>query len=189
MDPMNGLELGRRVKQLRLHKGLTLKEIEAKVGVSATHVSEVERGKTSPTVGALSKIALALEVNASFLIDFPMGRVVSVTRPGSRLELNTSDHAASMEVLTREQPYAELSFFLVTLAPDQKGKIVREARPGDKLIHVLDGVLEISVGVGRTYILKRGDTLHFKASHPQELRNLGERPSRLIWADWPRFTL
>ena len=48
-----------------LAKGLTLKEIEAKVGVSATHVSEVERGKTSPTVGALSKIAAALEVNAS----------------------------------------------------------------------------------------------------------------------------
>ena len=54
MNQMNGLELGRRVKQLRLQKGMTLKEIESKVGVSATHVSEVERGKTSPTVGVPS---------------------------------------------------------------------------------------------------------------------------------------
>lgn len=78
MNQTNGMELGRRVKQLRLQKGMTLKEIEAKVGVSATHVSEVERGKTSPTVGALSKIAAALEVNASYLIDFPIGQEVSV---------------------------------------------------------------------------------------------------------------
>ncbi len=101
MNQTNGMELGRRVKQLRLQKGMTLKEIEAKVGVSATHVSEVERGKTSPTVGALSKIAAALEVNASYLIDFPIGQEVSVTRPGSRPSLVLTGHSIQMDVLTR----------------------------------------------------------------------------------------
>lgn len=188
MDQANGMELGRRVKQLRLQKGLTLKEIEAKVGVSATHVSEVERGKTSPTVGALSKIAAALEVNASYLIDFPIGQKVSVTRPGSRPTLHLTGKAVQMEVLTREQPYAEMSFFMVTIAPDLKEKFFRDARPGDKFLYIVDGVLEITVG-GKTFILKRGDSLHFKASHPQELNNLGDRPCKLLWADWPRFTL
>ena len=185
---MNGQELGRRVKELRLQKGLTLKDIEGRVGVSATHVSEVERGKTSPTVGALSKIAAALEVNASFLVDFPAGDPVSVTRPGARMILNFPDLSVQMEVLTREQPYAELSFFLITIQPDLKRKVVREARPGDKFLHVIEGVLEITVG-GRIFILKRGDGLHFKASQSQELNNLGDGPCRLIWADWPRFTL
>ena len=70
---MNNTELGRRIKQLRLAQALTLKDIESKGGVSATHVSEIERGKTSPTVGALAKIAEALEVNPSFLVDLPVG--------------------------------------------------------------------------------------------------------------------
>ena len=188
MDQSDGLELGRRVKQLRLQKGMTLKEVEAKVGVSATHVSEVERGKTSPTVGALSKIEAALEVNASFLIDFPIGQQVSVTRPGSRPTLVLSGHSVQMEVLTREQPYAEMSLFMVTIAPDLKERLYREARPGDKFLHIVDGVLEITVG-GKTFILKRGDSLHFKATQPQELNNLGDRPCKLLWADWPRFTL
>lgn len=188
MNQTNGMELGRRVKQLRLQKGMTLKEIEAKVGVSATHVSEVERGKTSPTVGALSKIAAALEVNASYLIDFPIGQEVSVTRPGSRPSLVLSGHSIQMDVLTREQPYAEISLFVVTIAPDLREKLFREARPGDKFLYIIEGVLEITVG-GKTFILKRGDSLHFKASQPQELNNLGDRPCKLLWADWPRFTL
>lgn len=188
MNSMNGAELGRRVKQLRLQKGLTLKEIEARVGVSATHVSEVERGKTSPTVGALSKIAAALEVNASYLIDFPIGQAVSVTRPGERLGITTPEHEFVFDVLTREQPYAEISLFLATINPDQKHRLHREARPGDKFLLVIDGIIEITLGT-RSYVLKRGDSLHFKASQPQELKNLGDTPCRILWADWPRFTL
>lgn len=188
MDSMNGAELGRRVKQLRLQKGLTLKDIEARVGVSATHVSEVERGKTSPTVGALSKIAAALEVNASYLIDFPIGQRVSVTRPGERLGITTPAHEFVFDVLMQEQPYAEISLFLATILPDQKQKLHREARPGDKFLHVIDGIVEITLGV-RSYVLKRGDSLHFKASQTQELKNLGDTPCRILWADWPRFTL
>jgi transcriptional regulator with XRE-family HTH domain len=187
MNNMNGLELGRRVKQLRLQKGLTLKEIESKVGVSATHVSEVERGKTSPTVGALCKIAAALGVNASYLIDFPLGQLVSVTRPGSRPKLTTGDRVEA-EILTREQPYADISLLLVTLQPDMKEKFIRDARPGDKFLHVIDGLVEIAVGE-KTFLLKRGDSLHFKASQPQWLQNMGDRPCRILWADWPRYTL
>ena len=63
--------LGDRVRRTRQEKGLTLKQIEIKVGISATHVSEIERGNTSPTIGALEKIAEALGVLPSYLIDIP----------------------------------------------------------------------------------------------------------------------
>jgi len=48
-------EIGRRIKKVREEKHLTLKNVEAKAGISATHISEIERGKTSPTVGALMR--------------------------------------------------------------------------------------------------------------------------------------
>jgi transcriptional regulator with XRE-family HTH domain len=188
MTQLSGSELGRRVKHFRLQKGMTLKEIEAKVGVSATHVSEVERGKTSPTVGALCKIAAALGVNASYLIDFPVGREVSVTRPDSRFVLTVPNHWVDCEVLTREQPYAEITMLVVILQPDQPQRFLREARPGDKFLYIIEGLVEIKVG-DQTYLLKRGDSLHFKASQVQELQNMGEGPCRILWADWPRYTL
>jgi transcriptional regulator with XRE-family HTH domain len=40
--------LGQRLKACRTEAGLTLKAMEARAGVSATHISEIERGKTSP---------------------------------------------------------------------------------------------------------------------------------------------
>ena len=43
-------QLGERLKRFRLDRNLTLKEVELKAKVSATHVSEIERGMTSPTV-------------------------------------------------------------------------------------------------------------------------------------------
>ena len=58
------VEVGRRIKQYRQKYNLTLKEIEARVNVSATHVSEIERGKTSPTIGALSRIAQAFALSS-----------------------------------------------------------------------------------------------------------------------------
>ncbi len=48
---MNNIELGRRIKQLRLAQALTLKDIESKVGVSATHVSEIEREEPPRRLG------------------------------------------------------------------------------------------------------------------------------------------
>ncbi len=185
---MNNLELGRRIKQLRLSQGFTLKDIEGKVGVSATHVSEIERGKTSPTVGALARIAEALEVNPSFLVDIPVGDDVSHTHTGERDRIVGPRNGTGWEILTTEKPYAEISMFILELGADMGEPIVRPPRPGDKFLHVIEGVLQIELNE-ETHVLRRGDSIHFKASIPLKLLNLGDKPCRVFWADWPRFTL
>src|SRR5690349_14386939 len=62
-------ELGRRIRKLRLERRMTLKQVEQASGLSATHLSEIERGRTSPTIGALVRIARALEKDASYFIE------------------------------------------------------------------------------------------------------------------------
>jgi len=187
-SPVNNIELGRRIKQIRLSQGYTLKDIESKVGVSATHVSEVERGKTSPTVGALGKIAQALDVNPSFLVDLPVGEEVSLTRQAARVVLTGPNEAARWEILTTENPYAELSLFVLVLEADMPAPLVRPPRPGDKFIHMIEGIVEIELS-DEKYLLRKGDSIHFKSSQPLKILNLSEGESRLFWADWPRYTL
>ncbi|MCK4915882.1 MAG: helix-turn-helix transcriptional regulator, partial [Candidatus Eisenbacteria sp.] len=41
-------EVGQRVRLARFRRDLTLKEVAIRSGMSATHISEIERGKTSP---------------------------------------------------------------------------------------------------------------------------------------------
>ena len=62
-------EIGRRIKKIREENHFTLKNVEAKAGISATHISEIERGKTSPTIGALIRIADALGKDPAYFIE------------------------------------------------------------------------------------------------------------------------
>jgi transcriptional regulator with XRE-family HTH domain len=73
--------IGKRLKAARVDRGLTLKAVEAACGVSATHISEIERGAASPTVGALEKIARALGRRAGYFLEADeIGEFSLVTR-------------------------------------------------------------------------------------------------------------
>src|SRR5262245_39714595 len=62
-------ELGRRIRKCRLDSRMTLKAVEQASGLSATHLSELDRGRTSPTIEALVRIARALKRDASYFIE------------------------------------------------------------------------------------------------------------------------
>lgn len=177
--------LGRRVRRIRQEKGLTLKQIEAKVHVSATHISEIERGNTSPTVGALEKIAQALEVLPSHLIDLPAIPELRVQHGEERKSLSTERGMVVLDPLTDRSARSDLSYFVATIKAD--GQV--EAAPGhqgEEFCYVLEGLLEVAVD-GTSYVLRPGDALHFKAARPHRIRNLSPTPSRSLWAVRPRL--
>ncbi len=76
--------LGFRVREIRQRRKMTLKDVESSSGLSATHISEIERGMTSPTVGALIRIAGALEKDPGFFIEPRELDEVCVTSNGDR---------------------------------------------------------------------------------------------------------
>lgn len=180
-----GKILGRRIRRIRQEKGLTLKQIEARVKVSATHISEIERGKTSPTVGALERISNALEVPVSHLIDLPSTPDLEVRRPDPRRALRMSGGEVQLEPLTDRHTPSDMSLFLATL---ESHAVLDEApgHVGEEFCYVLDGYLEVGVN-GQTHILKRGDTIHFKANQAHRLRNLSSQPVRTLWAVRPKL--
>jgi len=177
--------LGRRVRRIRQERGLTLKQIEAKVGVSATHISEIERGNTSPTIGALDRIAGALGVLPSYLIDIPPLPELRVQHPEDRRSLQMSQGMVVLDPLTDRGAWSEMSLFVATIQANGQVEGVPGHR-GEEFCYVLDGILEVVVN-GASYVLRRGDTIHFKAVFPHRMRNLSPTPSRTLWAVRPRL--
>lgn len=177
--------LGRRVRRIRQEKGLTLKQIEARVGVSATHVSEIERGNTSPTIGALERIADALGVLPCYLIDIPPLPELRVQRHDDRKPLTMDRGAVSLDPLTDRLANSEMSLFVASISPN--GQVVSgPGHHGEEFCYVLEGILEVNVN-GTSHVLRPGDTVHFKATHPHRIRNLTSTPSRTLWATRPRL--
>jgi uncharacterized cupin superfamily protein len=181
-------ELGERIKRFRLERNLTLKEAELKAKVSATHVSEIERGMTSPTVGALAKIASALGTEPSYFLQNNAYPAVSVVRRGERRVLSYDDWGARLNCLSKGIATARLSFLEVELKPGLTDSLEPLTHTGEELIHVLKGVVEIHVAHER-HLLKEGDSLHFQSREPHTIKNIGDGQARLLWVASPPFRL
>src|SRR5262252_4626597 len=93
-------ELGRRIKLLRISLGLTLKDLEERGGISATHVSEIERGKASPTVGALGRIARALGLRPAVLVEPRTLPEITIMRAAERPARRVQWGSAMLEAVT-----------------------------------------------------------------------------------------
>jgi len=86
------VEIGKRLKRLRLEKGSTQKELAARVrgGLDYTYIGKIERGEQLPSLKILIKISEALSVPVGY---FFLGEAVPAVNeiPADKLKLLTKD--------------------------------------------------------------------------------------------------
>lgn len=61
---------GKRIKQLRMQKGLSQEELGYEAGLHRTYIGQIERAEKNITLKNIAKIAKELDVNISELFDF-----------------------------------------------------------------------------------------------------------------------
>jgi len=177
-------QLGERIRRLRLARDLTLKQVGERAGVSPTHLSEIERGKTSPTVGALIRIARALGEEASRLVEAGPGPGLALTRRSDRT-IVLSGGTLLRTVPGPIEP-GDLTVAELLLPPGQPSP--RQAEYGEEFLLVLEGAVELSLG-DRRHALRAGDAIHFSATTPHDVRNAGTLPARVLWVTSPPVKL
>jgi transcriptional regulator with XRE-family HTH domain len=180
-------ELGRRIKALRRARGLTLKDLEERGGISATHVSEIERGRASPTVGALGRIARALGMRPATLVEPHALPEISVTRAEERAARLIRLGSATLEAVTEPVRAAMLGAHLVTL-PVAREPAFSHRHEGEEWATVLAGTAQARVGA-EAFVLCEGDSIHFRAHHEHSYANLASSPAVLLIAGRPRLVL
>jgi transcriptional regulator with XRE-family HTH domain len=65
MEPQEAL--GHAVRELRLERGLTQRQLADAADVNETWVSHIEAGRTNPAWGTVARLAAALDVSVSEL--------------------------------------------------------------------------------------------------------------------------
>jgi transcriptional regulator with XRE-family HTH domain len=181
----HSIELGERIKKLRLGQNLTLKELEAKAGVSATHLSEIERGLTSPTVGALTRIARALGEEPALLVCEHGGHRVAVVRRDQRREFH--ERGATLRPLGGPMR-AEMSVIEIELPADGAEATAPALGGGEEFLLILSGDAELTRG-DATYRLAEGDAIHYSAGEAWALRGHGGQAARVLWIALPALAL
>ena len=172
----SGDHLGRRIRDLRLSRNFSLKQLAAGAGVSASLVSQIENGRVDPSLSTLRKIALTMGVpvfaliaesapdEASF-VPRAKRRRVSFPQGGPEYEIIHSDFAKKMAVM------------IGTLQPG--GVTSEEPIPhdGEECLVILKGCVHVEFQTGRRE-LKEGDSLYFDSSAPHRLVNPGRTACR-----------
>ena len=158
---VDNITLGRRIKQCRQALGFTLKVLEGKAGVSATHISEIERGRTSPTIGALEKLAGALERDLAYFVETTALEDMEVLRAAERRQTPLPAGMGRHAALSAGIPGSKLSARVIDLT--HEGVIsLAELAGGEDVYYVEAGAVRFEVD-GKTHDLKVGDSIHLRA--------------------------
>ncbi|MEV5908672.1 XRE family transcriptional regulator [Streptomyces chartreusis] len=86
MSPAAVPPVGARIRQARLAHGTSLRALAREIGVSASLVSQIENGKSQPSVSTLYAITTALGISIESLFDAGEGTAAAaVTAPATAL--------------------------------------------------------------------------------------------------------
>jgi len=165
--------LGVNLRRLRSRRGLSLERLAHRSGVSRAMLSQIELGKSVPTINSLWKIARALEVTFSALIG-PAGEGTPVVVKGStsRFLTNASATFSSRPLFPLDRRHrAEL--YELRIKPGCEERSQPHAAGTFENLVVASGALEMTVD-GVTYPLESGDAIYFNADAAHSYRNPGK---------------
>lgn len=197
-------DLGSELRRVRESKKLSLRAVASAVGVSASLLSQVETGKTQPSVSTLYALVNHLGISLDGLMGttriaaapLSAGGVSSVDGPSE----SASDRRSDAIVQRREDnPVIEMENgvtwerlsvgesavadpLIVTYAPGAsssvEGKLMRHAALEYGVL--LEGRLTLRIDFD-SYDLEPGDSFCFDANRPHLYINSGDIPARGIW--------
>lgn len=175
-------EVGSIIKELRLNKNMTLKELGKKAKLSVGYLSTLERGLCSASIVTLRNISEALEVDSSTLImDSNKENDSPIMRSYGRMPVRLDGSRRVYQGLSGKGNQ-QSSFYpmLVTLLPGgDMQTVVPYSHAGEELIYVLEGVLTV-VLKQQCLNLNAGDSAHYFASTPHEWMNRTDKLVKLI---------
>jgi len=180
--------LGPLIRERRKALGLTLSDVAGRSGLSVGHLSQVERGLSTPTIRQLQQIAETMGVTIGWFFRAEAGAPEEaeggvVVRAGRRRKMEMTSLGITDELLVPNLDGA-LELLFCTLQPGAGAGPDAYTHAGEEAGLVLAGEMELWVEDER-YHLRTGDSFAFASTRPHRYRNPGNTELKLVWAITP----
>ncbi|MEU9878535.1 helix-turn-helix domain-containing protein [Streptomyces phaeochromogenes] len=210
MSPVVVPPVGARIRQARTARGMSLRGLAREIGVSASLISQIETGKSQPSVSTLYAITTALSIPVESLFDAegetartPATAVVGAppdtvlhalaafaADPGRRIgplvgsgerEVLELDSGVIWERLGHV-PGADVDFLRVTYRPGGTSSSAGGLmrHPGTEYGYLTSGELVLTLGF-EEHVIRPGDAVCFESTTPHRYRNDGSEPAVGVW--------
>lgn len=179
-SPGHGIGIAALLRDRRRKLGLTLHDVARRSGLSASFLSQAERGKAVPSIVSLMSLCKALNVEMNYFFETPKGTKIS--RRASEPDYIKVDSPVTYVRLSSGLPDEKMDALILIIPP--KLVFPRDKREGEALYYVLEGRLHVEIG-DEPYDLGPGDSLHFNTHMPYAMRTLSRKPCRVLWVGTP----
>ena len=179
----NDLDLGDRLRALRVAAGLSQRQLAARAQVSNGTISMIEADKVSPSVSALRQIleALGVSIGDFFATPEPRGDAI-VFRADELTEI--SGGAVSYRQVGADLRGRALQMIHERYKPGAQSGSKMISHQGEEAGLVIKGRLTLEVD-GARYELAEGDAYLFDSRKPHAFRNAGEGDLVIVSACTP----
>ena len=175
------LKLGAEIRRLRQSKGLTIRQVAERSGLSTGLISQIERDLNSPSVASLWQIANALETPIGYFLS--EREAPAVVRKDRRKKIRLPTSNVTYELLSPDLQ-GKIEFLLVNTQPGEAAQNEFVSHPGEEYGFVIQGRLKVRLGK-EEHILEKGDSIRFDSSIPHRFINEGRSLAVSIWAVTP----
>lgn len=174
------MDIGQRIKQQRVLKGLTQEELADRAELSKSFISQIERNHTSPSIATLIDILQCLGMTpGEFFNDMAEEQIVFTKE--DFFEKSDEQTKSVIEWIIPNAQKNQMEPILLKLEPG--GSTAPDIpHDGEEFGYVLSGSIVINIG-GRGYKAKKGDSFYFVADKPHFIES--KAGASVLWVSSP----
>jgi transcriptional regulator with XRE-family HTH domain len=180
------LNIGGKIKELRIKRGMTLQHMAEMTGLSTPLLSQVENEVVAPPIATLLKISRSLEVPiAHFFQGETSAQKAVVVKSQQRKRITRHGYKGKSrsgyvyESLAYPRLDKKMEPFLVEFEVRARKDTNFFNHKGEEFGFVLEGKLELQIDE-EIHELDAGDAYYFDSSLPHAFRALGSQPARAV---------
>lgn len=176
---MKNPDIGSLLKTQRTKHNLTLDKLSELSGVSKAMLSQIEKDKVNPTVAILIKIADAMNIDISELINTGSKKNIFRIIPSEDSHYTfRADDLCSIRTLSPLNLEKSIEFYCITLKPGGKLKSEAHYTGTEEFLSLEQGKITVISGQD-TANLNKGDSIHYKGDIPHCLDNTSKKTAKI----------
>ena len=179
------LQLGQRVREIRLSQNLTLEEASKKTGLARSTLSKIENEQISPTFAAVTKLVNGLGIDIPQLFTQPPEKKAAsgrrdVTRKGQgKLHPTTTyEHELLATELSGKRMIPYRTTVFARSFDDYQDWVRHE---GEEFLLVLNGRIELYTEFYQPVELAEGDSAYYDAEMGHVLISTSDEDAVILW--------
>lgn len=184
MDQSADIDIGSRLKAVRLAAKLSQRELARRAGVTNATISLIEANQMNPSVGALKRVLDGLPMSLAQFFALEDAPVTSKPFYAADELVEVGKGKISFRQVGADLRSRALQILVERYAPGADTGRVMLKHAGEEGGVVIRGRLEVTVAE-QTRVLGPGDAYYFESDQPHRFRNIGPDPCELISACTP----